>query len=142
VTLSKVVIDTNVWISALLHPLGNPRKIADLFEEDAFLLFCSQELIDELVDVVHRPRIATRINQDQADRLTDFIKTTATFVKLKNIHSVSPDPKDDMFLACAATGQCDFLVTGNRKDLLDLGSYKQTKIVNPAQFFQIIKRQL
>jgi len=78
---------------------------------------------------------------EQADRFVDFIEITATFVKPENTQRISPDPKDDMFLACAATGKCDFLITGDRKDLLDLGTYKQTKIIKPSQFFEILKQE-
>ena len=139
--LNKVVIDTNVWISALFSPAGIPRKIANYFEAGAFILVCSDELITELVTVISRPEITAKLSLEEANELVSLIIERAVFVQVKDVPAVSPDPKDDIFLASAATAVCDFLVTGNRKDLLDLGSHGQTKIVSPRQFLEILQQQ-
>ena len=131
---SKAVVDTNIWISAFFSPLGIPRKIADSFRVDAFTLVCADELIAELVTVTRRPHIAVRLYPKQVQEFISLIYAKAVFVQLQDIPAISPDPKDDMFLACAAAASCDFLVTGNKKDLLDLGTHGTTKIVTAAQF--------
>lgn len=55
----------------------------------------------------------------------------------EELERISRDPKDDIFLVCAATANCDFLVTGD-KDLLVLKAHKRTKIVTPAKFLSIL----
>jgi uncharacterized protein len=132
----KAVIDTNIWIRALLKP-GIPRQIADTLEADLFTLICSKELLEELERVWKRPQIAVKISEGHARRLITLIKTTALFVELQHIPAVSRDPKDDIFLACAALSQSDFLVSAD-DDLLCLASHEHTQIVTPREFLEII----
>ena len=138
--LIKVVLDTNVWISALRNP-GTPRKIVEGFKENLFLLYCAEELLAELITVLDRPKFAGKIIKAEADDLVDFIRETATFIEIQHKPTISRDLKDNMFLACVANAHCDFLVTGDGKHLLVLGQYKNTKIVSPAQFLHILNQQ-
>jgi putative PIN family toxin of toxin-antitoxin system len=133
----KVVIDCNVWVSALLGS-GTPRKITDLFESAAFDVVYSAELLDELVDVLNRPKFKQRITERQIEQLMDSFQYKAVFIELENnIAAVSRDPDDDPYLACAKKGDCDFLITGD-EDLLVLAVYGRTKIVTPAYFVQYL----
>jgi putative PIN family toxin of toxin-antitoxin system len=55
--LPRVVIDTNVWISAFINAGGGPAKVLDAFWADRFVPVVAQELLDEIQAVLHRPRI-------------------------------------------------------------------------------------
>jgi putative PIN family toxin of toxin-antitoxin system len=128
----KAVIDANVWVSALLNP-GKAQDIKKCFELGLFELYNSKVLLEELLHVLARPKLASRIKSKQATRLLQVIERKATMVKIQPIAATSRDPKDDPYLACAQASQCDFLVTGD-KDLLILKTYGTTKIVTPAEF--------
>jgi putative PIN family toxin of toxin-antitoxin system len=92
--LVKAVIDTNIWISALLNPAGAPREIAERFQADQFALVCSNELIAELAQVFVRPKFARNIHNDQAERLIAILQRKAVFIQLQDVPSVSRDSKE------------------------------------------------
>ncbi len=128
----KAVVDANVWVSALLNP-GTARQIAHCLQTYQFQLVCSEQLVLELVHVLRRPKIAITVSKDTTNDFIGLLENTALFVKIEQIPTVSRDPKDNVYLACAAVGNCDFLVTGDN-DLLVLKTYGTTKIVTPAEF--------
>lgn len=138
--LVKAVVDTNVWVSALLNSAGAPRQIAEQFEADLFVLVCSNDLIAELVNVLARPKFATRINKEQAERFVALIQRKAVLIQLTDVLQVSRDPKDDMFLACAVVSDSDYLVSGD-SDLLDLQTHARTQIIRPVEFLNILQQQ-
>ena len=138
--LVKAVVDTNVWVSALLNPAGAPRQIAERFEADQFALICSNALIAELAEVLARPKFARKIQTDQTERFIALIQRKAVLIQLQDVPAVSRDPKDDVFLACATVSDSDYLVSGDL-DLLDLQTHRRTKIVRPAEFVSILQEQ-
>jgi putative PIN family toxin of toxin-antitoxin system len=137
--LVKAVVDTNVWVSALLNPAGAPRQIAERFEADQFALVCSNELIVELANVLARPKFAKKIPEDQAERFIALLKRQAVLILIQDVPSVSHDPNDDVFLACAAVSDSEYLVSGDL-DLLDLQTHGRTQIVRPAEFLSILEQ--
>ena len=132
----KVVIDTNLWVSALLTH-GKPRELINHFEGGRFIAIYPQWLILELRKIPSKQKLAA-ITQADIENLVTLIKKISVLVEPEHVPSVSRDPKDDVFLACAAAAKADFLVTGNKKDLLHLGAYGGTRIVTAAQFLQIL----
>lgn len=133
----KAVIDTNIWVSALLNP-GTARQIVHYLQADGFQNVCSNELLAELFRVISRPKITATVSLDDIDELLTLIQDKALFIDLNSIPVVSRDPKDNIFLACAIDSKSEFLVSGDQ-DLLCLSEYKDTKIVTPAQFLEILK---
>jgi len=136
--LLKAVIDTNIWISALIGS-GSPRQIKDLLQARLFRPVYAEELFNELVDVLTRPKYASMIQPAEIYKLLHLIEEVAVVVKLGAVPSISRDPKDDVFLACALASHSDFLVTGD-DDLLVLGEYHGTKIVTASQFLAVLLR--
>ena len=136
----KAVIDTNVWISALIGT-GSSKKIKDCLQARLFQAVYAQELFKELVDVLSRPKYATKIQATEVYKLLRLIEEVAILVELSQIHRISRDPKDDMFLACAAISGSDYIVSSDL-DLLDLKSHQDTQIVTPAKFLAILQPQL
>jgi putative PIN family toxin of toxin-antitoxin system len=133
----KAVIDTNIWVSALISP-GNARAIADALAANQFALVSSKEILAELIDVLNRPKFKATIPEARVQRIVTLILKKAQFVELQHIPAVSRDPKDDIFLACAAAEQTDYLVTGDA-DLLVLDVYQSTKVITPAEFLNCIR---
>ena len=133
----RVVIDANVWVSALLNP-GNARTIQELFEAGRFHLFAATEIMTEYSNVFSRTTFSARINPERKELLLNLIQEAARVVQLTgSLPQISRDPKDDIFLECAGVADCDYLVTGD-KDLLVLQNYGRTTIVTPTQFLQIL----
>jgi uncharacterized protein len=132
----KVVIDANVFISALLNP-GKPRDVFLALKQDAFRVFYPPQLIKELAKAPSSPKLAGRITVEDVVSLVRLVEHKATMIMVTNPPSISRDIDDNAYLACAANADCDYLVTGD-KDLLDLVEHGRTKIVNPAEFLQVL----
>jgi uncharacterized protein len=134
--MQKIVIDTNVIVSALIQRSYPYLIINDLFIEDKFQLCVSDELIAEYFEVLSRPKFAKF--QDfsvRAEALLVDIYTKATkFVPVIKLNLIS-DADDNKVLELADECQADFVITGNTTDFT-FPTYKQTKIVTPKDYWE------
>lgn len=106
-------------------------------ENSAFAFFYPKQLIAELRNAPSKPKLAAKITPAQVSRLIDLLERKGVHAEPEHIPPVSRDPKDDVFLACAAACTADFLVTGD-DDLLSINEYRGTKIIKPSQFLDIL----
>lgn len=133
----RAVLDTNVLVSALIP--GTSRSVLDQANV-SFELVLSSAIITELDGVLQRPKIVKwlKLTADQRVRFLAHLETTATLVPgLVDVPSFDPDPKDTPILAAAVESKADFVVTGDH-ELLNLGSYHETKIVTTRAFLEIL----
>jgi uncharacterized protein len=137
----RLVIDTNILISALLTGSSLPAHLIALWREGRFDLLTSADQLDELMRVTRYPRIRERLAPQLAGRLINELRDIAVVVKNLPVVTVSPDPYDNYLLATAAAGSADFLVTGDKRDLLALKLYEGTRIITVREFLTL-HRQL
>jgi uncharacterized protein len=126
-----VVLDTNVWISALqfAKQCGIPAKaLAKAMSEDV-IASCA-EMEAEILRVLIQKFLW---EPNRAHAALEAVLARALRVHLRGTVKECRDPNDDMFLECAARANADLLVAGD-KDLLVLGSYKRTRILTPAEY--------
>ena len=135
-----MVIDTNILISALLAGSSLPAHLIALWREGRFDLLTSADQLDELMRVTRYPRIRERLAPQLAGRLINELRDIAIVVKNLPVVTVSPDPFDNYLLATAAAGSADFLVTGDKRDLLAPKLYKGTKIITVRDFLVLHRR--
>ena len=109
----RAVIDTSVWISALLTPRGEPARVLWALQRERFKLVISEPLVAELVRVTRSPRLVHRygLRADQAARLLALVKTAGEPAVFTGAVRLCRDPKDDMVIETALNGQADALVT-------------------------------
>ena len=136
----RLVIDTNILISALLAGSSLPAHLIALWREGRFDLLTSADQLDELMRVTRYPRIRERLAPQLAGRLINELRDIAVVTKNLPVVTVSPDPFDNYLLATAAAGSADFLVTGDKRDLLALKLYKGTKIITVRDFLALHRR--
>ena len=138
----RVVLDTNVIVSAVLIQRSNERRILDAWRAGAFDLVMSPPLLEELGRVLSYPKIRDARWMSAADvvELLETLAETAVLVEGQLDIRVSRDASDDKFIAAALEGEADYLVSGDR-DLLTLASYRSVKIVRPAAFLAVLGRQ-
>jgi putative PIN family toxin of toxin-antitoxin system len=136
----RLVVDTNILISALLVGTSLPAHLVVLWREGRFDLLTSAEQIDELMRVTRYSRIRERLPPALAGRLVNELRDIAIVVSRLPAVTASPDPFDNYLLAMAVAGSADFLVTGDKHDLLPLGIYEGTKIVTVRDFLVLNKR--
>jgi putative PIN family toxin of toxin-antitoxin system len=130
----RVVIDTNVLISALLAGTSLPAHLVVLWREGRFDLLTSAEQVDELMRVTRYPRLRERLSPPLAGRLINELRDLAHVVAHLPKVAVSPDPFDTYLLATAAAGAADFLVTGDKSGLLALRLHAGTRIITVRDF--------
>ena len=135
----RVVLDTNVVVSAVLIRRGNERRILDAWRRGAFDLVISPPLLEELGRVLSYPRIrnARWMTDTEVVELLEALAEDSVVVEGRLDVRASRDRGDDLFLATAADGDADYLVSGDR-DLLTLGSYRSVMIVRPAAFLALL----
>ena len=126
----RVVLDTNVFVSALLGK-GSPAHLYESFIKGRFWLIISHPVLSEVAEVLTRPRLGI----DPADIKTAFrlLRHQALIVHPRKTIKACRDPKDNMVLECAVAGNADFIVTGDR-DLLVLDPFRGVRIISPAAF--------
>jgi uncharacterized protein len=130
----RVVLDTNVLVSALLIQLGSPAAIYRAWQEGCFTLLTCAEHLDELRATLRKPAIAERIKPYKAGGLVNEIRKLAKNVETLPRVRRSPDPTDDFLLALCEAGKADYLVTGDKSGLLTLEHHKGTRIVSARAF--------
>jgi uncharacterized protein len=128
----RFVLDTNVVVSAVLLPHSVPRQAFDL----AFIrgiVLVSESMLDELDDVLRRPRFERYIPEDERLQfLTNFIRD-ATVVEVTEAITDCRDPKDNKFLELAVSGCATCIISGDA-DLLVLHPFRGIPIVTPHEF--------
>ena len=135
----RVVLDTNVLLSALISPGGTPAGIYEAWKLGRFELLTSEQQLDELRRVTRYPTLRPLITASEAGRMINQLRVLATvLVRLPRV-AVSQDPADDFLLAMAQAGKGDYLVTGDKSGLLALEKHGKTRIVTAATFAALVR---
>lgn len=135
----RAVVDVNVLVSALLRPDGAPARIVRGWLDGAFELVASRELVDELLVVAARPRLARRLDPLAVDLLAERLRAESLIVNDLSLEPVvARDPKDDYLVALARTGNAHAIVTGDRH-LLDLERIEPSAMT-PRAFVDLLER--
>ena len=127
----KVILDTNVLISGIFFG-GPPLQILKAWHGSNLELLVSYEILEEYVEVGER--LMKKYPNVDPFPIIELIGLNATIVSAYPLErSVSKDPDDDKFLACATSGKGSHVISGD-KHLLDVLNYQGIKIVSPRQF--------
>lgn len=127
----RVVLDTNVLVSALIFPGGSPEFVYRLVLEERIELITSRTLLAELGSVLEAKFgwEPTRVEESvgQLTRMATLVEATVA------IAEITADPADDRVLEAAAAGEAAAIVSGDRH-LLSLGTWREIPIQTPADF--------
>ena len=128
----KVVVDTNVVVSALLFG-GNPGRLIDLWQMGSIKPMGSKQIIDEYLRVLTYPKF--NLSEEEINFL--LYQQILPYFDVIDVHPgpgiIKEDPGDDKFVQCALAGKAKFIISGDRH-LLALKSYRKIKILSPADF--------
>ena len=135
--MKRVVIDTNVIVSAMLFG-GTPGRLISLWKKKIIQPLITKEIILEYLRVLAYPDFQLTENEINFilyhEMLPFFEQVTIT----TRMSVVMKDPSDDKFLHCAEAGNADAIISGD-KHLLNLKSFKEIQIMSPAQFLKRYK---
>ena len=135
-TASRVVLDTNVLVSALAFRTGNPAALRTAWQAERIRPLASQETASELIRVLTYPKFQLT-DIEREDLLAEYLPWCESITVPGDI--VVPkvrDPDDRMFLRLALAGQADALVTGDQ-DLLSLTDFT-VPLLTPAGFREML----
>ena len=134
----RLVIDTNIVISAALKPEGLQRTVLLLAITKPARMYVSEAIVAEYREVLARPEL--KIRKGLRQQLLDLIKKQAQIVKPSHSLKIAKDPDDDKFLECADVARADYLVTGNQRHFPKF--WKKTKVITSREFIDIVAPHL
>ena len=130
------VVDTNVLVSALVFKHKPEQVISEIFHSGLFLF--SDETLEELIDVLGRPKFSKYISAETIHDYLKLLDNFSIFVKPSQKITLCRDPKDNMILELALSGQANYIITGDQ-DLLVLNPFRGIQILTPAEFLELKK---
>jgi putative PIN family toxin of toxin-antitoxin system len=131
----RIVIDTNVLISAAIQPGGPPAQVLELVATRVVEMCVSEEVLAEYSEVFSRAKFAA-LDPDRVASLLVAIAEEATLVTPANRLVESPDESDNRFYECAAAAGAEYIVTGNARHFTK--PYRATKIVTARQLLALL----
>lgn len=135
----RVILDTNILCSALITPDGPSDRLYRVWREGRLELLTSDEQLQEFRRVTRYPRLRQYIEPSAAGTMCNELRELATLVGPLPLIETSRDPADNFLLSMAQAGKADFLVTGDKHDLLSVGTFEQTRIVSARQMLEEVK---
>ena len=130
-----VVFDTNVLLSAIGWK-GNPFQCLELARAGTIEVVTCPEILDELTE-----KLESRLAQSSdiiTETLSDLLSVLRVVSITGELKAIAADPDDDKILECAVVASATYIVSGDRKHLLPLGSFRGIHIVSPAEFLTLI----
>jgi len=134
----RLVIDTNILVSAALKPDGLQRTVLLLAITKPARLYVTDAILAEYREVFARPEL--KIRRGLRQQFLQLIKNHAQLVKPTRSLQVAKDPGDDKFLECADAARADYLVTGNQRHFPRF--WKATKVITSREFIGIVAPHL
>ncbi len=130
----RVVLDTNVYISAILFG-GKCEEILKLANQELFEIVISKKIIDEIKSVLKEKFYWP---DKQIAEAIKYIKEIASIVNTEiSLSLVKEDPSDNKIIECAVVSKATYIVTGDRRHLLSIKEYEGIKIVSPMEFLRL-----
>jgi hypothetical protein len=139
----RVVLDANVFVSAIISPIGTPAKILKAWRDEQFHLVLSKEILREIGRVFRYPKIAKRHRWSEP-RIRVFVEDLSRLAILtpgvKTLSVIKDDPSDNRYLECAVEGEADYIVSGD-EHLLSLENFQGIEILTPRAFLEVLTGQ-
>ncbi|MBI2908968.1 MAG: putative toxin-antitoxin system toxin component, PIN family [Chloroflexi bacterium] len=136
-------MDTNVIVSRTLSERGAPAEIVRLGRAGAFTFLVSEPILAEYQKALSYKGVQARYGysaRDVAREIRKLRKSGEMVQAPEPLRVVPDDPKDDIFLECAAAGEADYIVSGD-SHLLALREYRGIRILSPAVFLAFLERE-
>ena len=134
----RVVLDTNVVVSAHLKSEGYERHVLDLVLAGKLQLAAPNASLVEYAEVLARPKFAVGVKR--VAKSMRLIRSAARIVHPQHELKVASDPADNRFLECAEAARADYLVTGNKRHFPP--RWRQTSVVNARELIEWIAADL
>lgn len=135
----RIVLDTNILVSALLKTDGPPAQLLAAWKAEKFVLITSEPQLTELYRVLCYPKLKKYISQENALDLVTRLRASAEYAADLPSVEFSDDPADNRIIATALIGHAKLLVTGDKKHLLSLAKIDNLTIVTAKSALEILE---
>jgi len=129
----KVVVDTNVIVSALMNTHGVPARILSMILEKELTILHDNRVIFEYIDVLFREKFG--FNDEIISGTINFFRHDGEFVNAIFSNKNFKDETDKKFYEVYKSGNADFLITGNKKHFPN-----EKGIVTPKEFLELLHK--
>ena len=130
----RVVLDTNVLVSAILKQGGNEWAVLQKVNEGEIISLTSEDILHEFARVMSKPKFEN--SKEEVDEWPLFLaRMSYLVIPSKRLNVIRDDPSDNKILECAVCGNAHYIISGD-KHLLDLHEYKGIKILNSSDFLK------
>ena len=134
----KVVLDTNIVVSAAICEDGNPAKVFEMLLLEEITNHTTEQIIDEIKKVMARPKITKRLSMVEVGFIVSNFERFSQKIKTKEvINEVKDDPDDNKFIECAVAASADYIITGD-EHLLKIKEFRGIRIVSCTEFLEIV----
>lgn len=135
----RVVLDANVYISAIIHPGGTPGRLIEQFLRDGnFEVVLSPAIVDEVLRALTYPKVRKLLHRADAELWFEDIVVLADLIAgAEQLSGVCDDPGYDKYVAAAIEGRAAYVVTGDRA-FLALKEHAGVEIVTPRAFLDLL----
>ncbi len=125
----RIVLDTGIFVSALITKNTPPDMLYNAWRKRRFDLITSDVQLEEIERVFFYKKLERFIQRKEAMLMLDTIDSVAEILVDLPVVDLSPDPNDNMIIATALKGRVDYLVSGDKKDLLSLVTVENIPII-------------
>lgn len=132
-----VVLDASTFVSAALKPSSIPEQALLRAVDEPNRLILSQEVEDEYREVISRPKFDRFVSIERRRRILDIVLVAAERVEPSVSVRECRDPKDDKYLALAAAGGADVIVSSDQRHLLSMHPWRGVSILRPADYLAL-----
>lgn len=132
----RVVLDTNVVVSAVIHNGKSRHLLKKTVEDGKYVMITSDEMLNEVVDVLRRPKF--RMGEDEIEGVL-FALVSSSYIKVlkSRFKIVKEDPDDNVIINTAYDGRADYIVSGD-DDLLRIKKFKGIHIVTVTEMLELL----
>ena len=138
----KIVLDTNVWLSAIFWN-GEADKLVKNCINQKIELIISEDILSEIVEVLNKESKFQKYLKNRKQNIEDLLRTIisiSTLIQTKTkLEVVKADPKDNIILEAAIDAKVDYIISYD-KHLLNMLEFRMIKILNPTEFTELIKK--
>lgn len=135
----RVVIDTNDYISALIGKKHRLKLEKVLLDKNIEIL-SDVVLLEEIKEVAYRNKFRKYVSLEEVDKFVELLKYRLKPTIVTTKVNASPDPDDNFLLALAQDGKADYLITGDKSDLLSLQTFNGIPIIRLDALLEIIEK--
>jgi uncharacterized protein len=140
----KVVLDTNLLISAFITPNGEPAQGVKLLQTEEIYLLLSEDVSIELERVIQYPKLRKlyQYTDEQVAAFLEGLRRIAIWVEeTEPLSVVQNDESDNRFIELAVAGNARYIITGDKRHLLKIRRYQSIEIVSPIEFLTLIRTE-